>query len=95
MKKTFIKELEPYVELHRCDRTGIAWVENGKVGLCHSAHPNIDSSGSVRGMKKLGYWSKDAETVRTKGTIYNISHCVTSDKFDEIAKNNCKCGGQH
>ena len=95
MKKTFIKELEPYKELHRCPRTGVAWVENGSVGLSHSAHPNIDSTGSVRGMKKLGYWSKDAKTVKTHGAIYNISRVVVSDKFDEIARENCRCGGVH
>ena len=30
-KKTFIKEIEPYIELHRNEKTGIAWVENGKL----------------------------------------------------------------
>jgi len=95
MKKTFIKELEPYVELHRCERTGIAWVENGHIGLSHSAHPNIDSSGSVRGMKKLGYWKKKDRCIRSHGFIYNIDLLVIDDKFDEISRVNCRCGGIH
>ncbi len=95
MKKTFIKEIEPNIELHKCNRTGIAWIENGRTGSGHSAHPNIDASGSVLGMKKLGYWGKEDITVRTHGYIYNISKCAVTDKYDQIAMNYCQCGGKH
>ena len=95
MKKTFIKMLDPYIELHRCPRTGIAWVENGKIGLGHSAHPNIDVSGSIRGMKSLGYWARSAKCVSSHGFIYNIDLCVVDDKYDKIANDHCKCGGNH
>lgn len=95
MAKKLIKHIEEYVDLYRDTKTGIAWVENGKTGSGHSAHPNIDSSGSVAGMKKLGYWAKDARTVRSYGAIYNIDSCVVSDKYDEIARKHCQCGGKH
>lgn len=58
MAKRLIKEIKPYVKLFINNNTGIAWIENGSTGNSHSAHPNIDSSGSVEGMKKtriLGY----------------------------------------
>lgn len=95
MRKTFIKSVGAYKELHRDDRTGIAWIEDGSTGNGHTAHPNIDATGSVRGMKKLGYWAKDARTVRSHGYIYNIDRLVVTDELDEIARQYCRCGGVH
>lgn len=95
MKKTFVRKISEYVELHRDPKTGIAWVENGHTGNGHSAHPNISSSGSVRGMKSRGYWKKGDKTVRSHGFIYNISKCSVSDHLDGIALANCRCGGNH
>lgn len=95
MSKIKLQEIKPHVFLYRDSETGIAWVENGSTGLGHSAHPNIDASGSVSGMKKLGYWSKEDRTVRSHGYIYNIDLCITSDELDEIARQHCQCGGKH
>lgn len=89
-----LKQLAPYISLHR-DSSGIAWVQNGTVGLGHSCHPNIDESGSVKGMIARGYWPKDARPVKSRGFIYNTSAVVTSDEYDEIARQNCQCGGKH
>lgn len=94
-KKTFIKEIDPYIELHRDPKTGIAWVEDGRSGNGHSAHPNIDASGSVIGMKSKGYWGKDDRVVRSHGYIYNIDRIVISDGLDRIANDNCQCAGKH
>lgn len=91
MSKTKVREIEEYVELHRDPKTGIAWVENGRTGNGHSAHPNIDATGSIRGMKNLGYWKQDVRCVRTHGFIYNIDRLVVSDKFDQIAADECRC----
>jgi len=91
MTKQLIKEIEPYVKLYRDVKTGIAWIENGKVGLGHSAHPNIHSSGSVKGMKNKGYWNKDDKTVRSHGFIYNISKLVVTDELDKVAADYCRC----
>lgn len=93
MSKTLIKEIKPYIELYRDERTGIAWVENGSAGIRHSVHPNIDITGSIRGMKKLGYWKQDDVTVKSHGYIYNVSKVVVSDDYDQIAKDNCRCVG--
>ena len=40
------------------------------------SHPSIHYTGSVRGMKKLGYWRKDAECVRCGQYIYNLSEYI-------------------
>lgn len=93
MAKRMIKELAPYIELYRDEKTGITWVENGSTGNEHSAHPNIDASGSVRGMKELGYWDKDDVTVRCNGTIYNVSKKVVTDELDAVAAEYCQCEG--
>ena len=93
--RTLVAQISEYVTLHRDQRTGIAWVEDGTTGQSHSAHPSIDASGSIRGMKKLGYWGKADRTVRCRGFIYNVDRCVVTDYFDRIACNNCRCGGKH
>ena len=81
--------------LYRDSKTGIAWVDNGSTGQGHSAHPNISATGSIRGMKALGYWGKSDRCVRSHGFIYNIDKLVVSDDLDELARRNCKCGGVH
>lgn len=95
MNKVLIKKLSEYVHLYRCPRTGLAWIENGNAGIAHSAHPNIHESGSVMGMKKLGYWDKKARAVRSHGFIYNIDSLIITDIYDQIAADYCQCGGRH
>jgi hypothetical protein len=46
-------------------------------------------------MKNLGYWHKEARTKRSNGFIYNIDRLVVTDKWDEVARQNCRCGGRH
>ena len=94
-RTTFISDVRPHITLHRCPRTGIAWVEDGTTGVAHSAHSNISATGSVRGMKARGYWDKADRTVRTHGFIYNISKAVVHDELDRIAAQHCQCGGTH
>ena len=36
-------------------------------------HPSIHVSGSIRGMKKLGYWGKNDTIVRCGNYYYNLS----------------------
>jgi hypothetical protein len=36
-------------------------------------HPSIHYTGSVRGMKKLGFWGKTDNCIRIGNYIYNIS----------------------
>jgi hypothetical protein len=62
----------------------IVTIENNSVGIGHSAHPNIDITGSVTGMKKLGYWAKDDVIVKSKGYYYNISKVSISDPIDAL-----------
>lgn len=38
-----------------------------------ASHPSIHYSGSVRGIKKLGYWGKNDHCVRSGQYIYNLS----------------------
>lgn len=95
MAKVLIKKLGEYQTLYRNPLTGIAWVENGSTGCAHSAHPNIDATGSVRGMKSRGYWGKEDRCVRSNGAIYNISICTVHDDLDQVAADHCHCGGNH
>jgi len=91
MSKQFIKEIKPYANLYRDDKTGIAWIEDSSTGLGHSVHPNIDESGSVRGMKERGYWGKDDKIVKSHGWQYNTSRFVVSDELDKISADYCMC----
>lgn len=89
--KQVIREISEYCILYRDTNTGIAWVEDGSTGTGHSAHPNISATGSVRGMKNLGYWGKKDRTVRSHGWIYNVDHLVISSELDQIAADACNC----
>lgn len=93
--KVLLEEIKPHVRLYRDPSTGLAWVEDGTSGCGHSAHPNIDATGSVRGMKDRGYWDKADRTLRAHGFIYNIDKSAVSDELDEIARQHCQCGGKH
>lgn len=95
--KRKIKDIRPYVTLYVDTNTGIAMVEDGTSGTGCSLHPNIDASGSVAGMKKLGYWDKNDVTVRAFSSIHNISRFVSeSDPAIHAALlQYCSCGGNH
>lgn len=95
MAKQFIREIAKYKDLYRDNITGIAWIEDGTAGVRHSIHANIGSTGSVRGMKYLGFWNKKDRTVRAGGFIYNIDTLVydKDNEYDMIVLNECKCMG--
>ena len=40
-------------------------------------HPSIHYTGSVRGMKKLGFWGKKDKCVRCGSYIYNMSMYIS------------------
>lgn len=98
--KQLIREIDENRKLYRDDRIGIAWIEDGYTGCGISIHPNIDISGSVEGMKNLGYWGKEDRTVRNHGFIYNIDRVSFSWSKDNpyhdlelLVLNECKCKG--
>lgn len=95
MAKQFIREVKPYARLYKDTNTGIAWIEDGSTGCGFSVHANIDSSGSVIGMKNLGYWGQNDRTVRSHGFIYNIDSfvCNKENEFEMIVANECTCQG--
>ncbi len=39
-------------------------------------HPSIHYTGSVRGMKELGFWGKKDRCVRCGSYIYNLSQTI-------------------
>lgn len=88
-----VRELMPFVKLYRDDNNGIAWVEDHSTGHRVSAHPYISSTGSVAGMKKMGYWGKDDKIVESHGYMYNISRfvCDESDELEMVAAKECMC----
>ena len=93
--KKFIREIQESVILYRDEKTGIAWIEDGRTGCGISVHSNIDSTGSVSGMKNLGYWMKNTRTVRSHGFIYNIDSfiCDKDNELEVIVANECMCDG--
>lgn len=93
--KQLIQQVRPHVALYRDEDTGLAWVEDGTSGVSHSPHPNIDASGSVAGMRDLGYWGRSDRAVNSHGFIFNIDCSVVSDELDELARAACRCGGAH
>ena len=95
MAKQFIRNVKPYAKLYRDTTTGIAWIEDGSSGCGWSVHSNIDITGSVRGMKHLGYWGKKDRTIRSHGYIYNIDTfiCDKDNEFEMILANECRCQG--
>ncbi len=60
-------------------------IHNGSTGNGHSAHPNIDTSGSVKGMKAIGYWGQHDVIASAHGNNYNMSKLVISDDLDKLA----------
>ena len=91
MAKQFIREVKPYAKLYRDNRTGIAWIEDGSVGLGYSCHANIDISGSVGGMKNLGYWEKKDRVRLSHGFQYNIDTFIVNGELDRITADECRC----
>lgn len=91
--KQFIREIEESVKLYRDDKNGIAWIEDGRTGLGISVHANIHSSGSVTGMKNIGYWGKSDRTIRSHGWIYNIDSFVCDNELEMIVADECRCQG--
>ena len=92
MKQLIIK-IDEHATLYRDSKTGIAIITDGTAGICHSCHPSIDSSGSVRGMKKKGYWNKNDKVERAFGYQYNTSQFVIEEdnKYDQIVADECNC----
>ena len=88
-----IEKIDNSAELWIDNKTGIAVIRDGATGLQYSCHPKIDKNGSVLGMKRQGYWDKNAKTARAGGFIYNISSFVadTNDKYERICGERCMC----
>ena len=82
-----------HIKSYRDTNNGIAWIEDGSTGLGISVHPNLDKSGSVTGMKKLGYWDKSDRIVLSHGWKYNIDRFVCDKKNDleMIVADECMC----
>lgn len=95
MAKKLIRKIDEHATLYRDDRNGIAWIEDGSTGCGHSCHANIDASGSVTGMKNLGYWDKEDRVIQSHGFKYNIDTFVIDkeNQYDLIVADECMCQG--
>lgn len=89
MAKQLVRQTDNYT-VYRDDKTGVACVTCGD-GNLYTCHPNIDKTGSVRGMKQLGYWGKKDRVARCFGFIYNIDRVAVSSPLDDIAAQMCMC----
>jgi hypothetical protein len=85
-----VRKVGPHKTLRRCEVHGVAFVADGTAGIAHSAHPNVDASGNPRAV-----FGKDARVVRCNGFAYNTDDVIVSDVDDQIAADNCRCGGRH
>jgi hypothetical protein len=73
---------------------GIAIVTDTVTGQQHSSFSSIHPTGSVTGMKKLGYWGKKDVIVKAHGWIYNVSRPqVCSNEWEKIAEDNSTAKG--
>jgi hypothetical protein len=90
-RNEILRELQPHVTLCRDRVTGVAWVEDGRSGLGHSCHPNIDETGSPQGMVKRGYWKRSDRLAHSHGFIYNVERVVVTDELDKVAQEACRC----
>ena len=88
-----VKKINEHATLVRDDRTGIAKIQDGAMGISHSIHANISSTGSVRGMRVRGYWGKKDRAVRAGSFTYNIDSLVSDEnsEYDKILKAECRC----
>lgn len=77
-----VKELGLLCSLPKIGK--VITLENYSAGTGHSAHPNIDKSGSVAGMIKKGFWHKTDITVQQGGFIYNTSVASCSGPLDKL-----------
>lgn len=91
--KILVRKIMPSVNLYRDPDSGIAWIEDGRVGLGISVHPNIDETGSVEGMIARGLWRKEDRIVKSHGWIYNIDRfsCWPEDELEQIVSCECMC----
>lgn len=97
MKQKVVKKIDEETLIYRDERTGMAFAK--KRGENFSIHPNIHKSGSVKGMKKLGFWGKKDRVVRVGDFSYNTDIIVFDyadsklrELEEEIAKH-CLCVG--
>jgi hypothetical protein len=54
------------------ERFEISMVTDGSTGTATHSHAVIDASGSVKGMKNLGYWKKGDRVVKAWGSWFNL-----------------------
>lgn len=64
---------------------GVIRVQDGTSGNGHTPWPNIDSTGSVAGMRARGFWGKEDEVLKALGSIYNVSKVVVEDELDLLS----------
>lgn len=93
MSKIHIKEINYCTNMYRDSHSGIVWIEDGSTGMRINIHGNIHSSGSVTGMRKLGYWKKKDRVVRCNGYIYNIDTLIydKNNELEMFVVNECMC----
>ena len=94
MAKVLLKDLGLGRKLYQDSKTGLTRVEDGRSGTGHSAHPSADP-GVTKSALRQRKWSDDDKIVRAFGLKYNISQLHCKDEWDHLARQHCRCGGQH
>lgn len=92
----FLIDGKEYKILFSNSRPTIVQITDGRSGTIHSAHPSIDATGSVAGMKARGYWRKHDNTIKVFGCIYNHSSLLIDYPLDKLCYHlECKYRGKN
>lgn len=74
---------ESQIKFPKYDGT-ICTIWNESLGMEHCAHPNIDKTGSVKGMKSRGFWREEDKIYSKGGYHFNMSKVTFSDDLDRL-----------
>ncbi len=90
-----VKDLAPGVRLSWDDQTGLVWIDDYARGREHAAHPKIKRPRSADDMKRRGHWGPDDRCVPSQSFIYNIDRLSIHEPLDDVARQHCRCAGNH
>jgi hypothetical protein len=88
--RVVLAQRDEHTTLCRDPKSGIAWVEDGRAGVVHTCHPNVSDLANSDDAYGPG-----ANVRRSHGWLYHVDVCIVSDELDELARQNCQCGGTH
>lgn len=65
-------------------KKGVVGIKNYSDGYIQLAHPDIDITGSIKGMKNKKYWEKDDKIIQVFNRKVNVSKTIINNIIDEF-----------